>query len=143
MEIEELKVYQLSMELAEKVWCHVLKWDYFVKDTVGKQLVKAADSVSANISEGFGRYHYNEAKHFYYYARGSLSETKTWLSKASNRSFITKETYDNFVNDIKTISIKLNNYINVIGKGQKNNGANEGAVPYGEDDPVNFKDNTV
>jgi four helix bundle protein len=36
----------------------VIKWDYFLKDTIGKQLVKAADSVAANLSEGFGRYHF-------------------------------------------------------------------------------------
>jgi len=44
-------------------------------------LIKAVDSVAANISEGFGRYHYKEAKHFSYYSRGSLYETKTWLTK--------------------------------------------------------------
>ncbi|MFH1678350.1 MAG: four helix bundle protein [Candidatus Omnitrophota bacterium] len=56
--IEELKVYNLSMEIGEKVWDMVDKWNYFAKNTVGKQLVKAADSIAANLSEGVGRYHY-------------------------------------------------------------------------------------
>ena len=60
MKLEELRVYQLSLNLAEEIWMIVVKWDYFSKDTIGKQLVRSADSVSANLSEGFGRYFYKE-----------------------------------------------------------------------------------
>jgi four helix bundle protein len=81
MKLEELRVYQLSMKLAEDVWNIVIKWDYFSKDTIGKQLVKSCDSVAANLSEGFGRFFYKEERQFCYYSRGSLSETKTWLQK--------------------------------------------------------------
>lgn len=56
MKLEELRVYQLSMSLAEQVWEIVIKWDYFAKDTIGKQLIKSSDSVAANLSEGFGRF---------------------------------------------------------------------------------------
>ena len=78
MNLEELQVYQLSMEIGEKVWQIVIKWDYFAKDSVGKQLAKAIDSVAANLSEGCGRYFYKENKQFCYYSRGSLFESKTW-----------------------------------------------------------------
>ncbi len=67
MKLEELQVYQLSMDLGEKVWKIVISWDYFLKDTIGKQLVRSVDSVAVNLSEGFGRYHYKEAKNFSYY----------------------------------------------------------------------------
>jgi four helix bundle protein len=50
-----------------------------------EQLIKAIDSVAANLSEGFGRYFYKENRQFCYYSRGSLFETKTWLRKAFNR----------------------------------------------------------
>ena len=116
MKLEELQVYQLSMEIGEKVWNIVFKWDYFLKDTVGKQLVRAADSIAANLSEGFGRYHYKEAKNFSYYSRGSLYETKTWLTKAYNRNLITEEEFQTFQKEINIIGVKLNNYINSIGK---------------------------
>ncbi len=72
MQLEELKVYEQAMNLDEKVWNIVIKWNYFEKDTVGKQLVRAIDSVAANLSEGFGRFHYKEAKNFSYYSRGSI-----------------------------------------------------------------------
>ena len=53
MKLEELQVYQLSMEIGESVWIIVKDWNYFEKDTIGKQLVRAVDSVAANLSEGF------------------------------------------------------------------------------------------
>ena len=116
MELEELRVYQQSMELGEKVWILVQQWDWFSKDTIGKQMVRAVDSVAANLSEGFGRYHYREAIHFSYYSRGSLYETQSWLTKASNRKLISEEDFNIFMKEIKDIGVKLNNYINSIGK---------------------------
>jgi len=49
MKLEELRVYQLSMSLAEEIWDIVIKWDYFTKDAMGKQLIKAADSIAARL----------------------------------------------------------------------------------------------
>jgi len=121
MKLEELRVYQLSMNLAEEIWEIVINWDYFTKATIGKQLVKAADSVAANLSEGFGRYFYKEERQFCYYSRGSLYETKTWLTKASNRKLIANEEFEKFMKEINDIGVKLNNYINSIGKNIKNN----------------------
>ena len=48
MRLEDLEIYQLSIEIGEKVWDMVKDWKYFEKDTIGKQLVRSTDSVSAN-----------------------------------------------------------------------------------------------
>lgn len=32
MKLEELRVYQMSMEIGEEVWNIVIKWDYFGKN---------------------------------------------------------------------------------------------------------------
>ena len=116
MKLEELEVYNMAMQMAERIWVIVIEWDYFSKDTMGKQIVRAADSVAANLSEGFGRFHYKENKNFCYYSRGSLFETKTWLTKAHNRNRITDEDFKEFVELLDIISVKLNNYIRSIGK---------------------------
>jgi len=116
MQLDELRVYVLSMEMGEKIWNIVMGWNYFAKDTIGKQLVRAVDSVASNLSEGFGRYHYREAINFGYYSRGSLYETRTWLTKAHNRDLISGELFDQFMQEIDDIGIKLNNYIKSIGK---------------------------
>jgi four helix bundle protein len=116
MKLEELMVHKLSMIMAEDVWQIVIKWDYFSKETIGKQLIRAVDSVAANLSEDFGRFHFKENINFSYYSRGSLFETKTWLTKANNRQLLTDESYSQFVANIDDIGIKLNNYIKSIGK---------------------------
>jgi four helix bundle protein len=119
MTLEELKVYQRAMELGEHVWTAAQGWEHFAKDTVGKQLVRAADSVAANLAEGYGRYHYNENRHFGYYSRGSLFETRTWLTKAANRGLISREAYDSLLRDIDATGRMLNAYINSIGSGSQ------------------------
>jgi four helix bundle protein len=52
---EKLRVYRLAEDLADRIWAVVLNWDYLAKDTLGKQMVRAADSIGANIAEGTGR----------------------------------------------------------------------------------------
>jgi four helix bundle protein len=119
LKLEDLEIYQLSMDIGEKVWRIVERWDYLSKKTIGTQLIKAADSIAANISEGFGRFHYKEAKQFSYYARGSLFETKTWLTKSNKRNLLKQSEYEQIVKKIDALGVKLNNYINSIGRNNK------------------------
>ena len=116
MKLEELNVYNLAMELGERIWDIVKGWDYYAWDTLGKQLMRAIDSVAANLSEGFGRYHFKDVKNFGYYSRGSLYEAKTWLTKANNRALIKDDDYEDLIKEINNLGVKLNNYIKSIGK---------------------------
>jgi four helix bundle protein len=116
MNLGDLRVYNLAMDFGEKIWLLVNKWDYFQKDTVGKQFVRAADSIAANLSEGYGRYHFKEAKNFGYYSRGSLFETKTWLTKSFNRKLITEDEFKILIEQLESIGKMLNNYIKSIGQ---------------------------
>jgi len=56
---QELQVYKLSERLADEIWQTVKTWEPFAKDTMGKQIVRSADSVGANIAEGVGRGSYD------------------------------------------------------------------------------------
>ena len=116
MKLDDLQVYQLSINIAERIWKFGVSWDYFLKDTIGKQSVRSSDSISANIAEGFGRYFYKENRQFCYYSRGSLFETKTWMRKAFNRNLLDEKEYLTIINELDRIGIKINNYINAIGK---------------------------
>lgn len=113
--LEDFKVYNLAMDLGEKVWSIVSEWDNFHQDTIGKQLVKACDSIAANLSEGLGRYHFKEMKNFSYYSRGSLFETKTWLTKSCNRKLINEDQFLELINGIDIIGKMLNSYIKTLG----------------------------
>jgi four helix bundle protein len=116
MTLEELETYQLAEKMSDEIWSIVLGWDFFAKDTIGKQLVRAADSVSANLSERYGRYFYKENKQFCYYSRGSLMETKTWIGKASRRNLINEQTSTELIKRLEIIHKKLNAYIKSIGR---------------------------
>jgi four helix bundle protein len=109
--LDDLDIYQRALEIGEVVWNLVLTWDYFSRRTVGGQFVEAADSISSNIAEGYGRYFYKDRKQFYYYSRGSLLETKTWATKSFNRKLISQEEYGTLVEKLKTLHLKINNYI--------------------------------
>jgi len=78
---ENLQVYKLAERLADDIWVIVLKWNVFARDTVGKQLVKAADSIGANIAEGTGRGSFVDNRRFVRIARGSLNEIQHWRRK--------------------------------------------------------------
>ena len=116
MRLEDLQVYQLAMDIGERVQEIVVGWHFFAKDTVGRQLVKATDSMAANLSEGFGRFYYKENKQFCYYSRGSQHEAVTWLNKAQRRGLIELEDSRSILIDMDTFAFKLNNYINSIGR---------------------------
>jgi four helix bundle protein len=74
--LEDFELYQISMNIGEEVWNIVATWDSFAKNTLGNQLVRSADSIAANIAEGYGRFHFKDRRQFTYYSRGSLLETK-------------------------------------------------------------------
>jgi four helix bundle protein len=116
MPFESLRVYQLSEKLADLAWDMVSKWGGLARDSVGKQMVRAADGVGANISEGTGRYHYKDNRRFVRMARGSLYETTHWLSRAYRRNLLNDEQVRKFKPLIDELGPKLNAYLKSIGK---------------------------
>jgi len=115
-ELHEIKVYVLTERLSNFIWEIVLQWNYFEKDTVGKQLVRAVDSIGANLAESHGRFHYLEKKKFAYYARGSFEETKSWIRKCKERSLLKPDEIEVVESYIKEIGPKLNALINTFKK---------------------------
>ena len=88
---EHLKVYRMAEQLADEVWNVVLKWRTFARDTVGKQLVRAADSIGANIAEGTGRGSFQDNRRYVRIARGSLYESMHWLRRAYLRKLLSEQ----------------------------------------------------
>ena len=54
-----------------------------------------------------------------FYAGGSHSETKTWLTKAKNRKIVTKEFHDEQMQKLERLGVKMKNYIKVLEKQTK------------------------
>jgi len=82
---EDLVAYRLAADLADALWPVVLEWPSFARWSLGKQLIRSADSVGANIAEATGRRTSADRRYFFAVARGSALETKHWLMRARAR----------------------------------------------------------
>ena len=113
---ESLRVYQLSETLADQVWVIVVNWNLLARDKVGKQLIRAADSIGANIAEGSGRGTFIDSRRFVRIARGSLNETQHWLRRAYKRDLLKEKEVRGLKSIVDELAPKLNAYLNSIGK---------------------------
>lgn len=117
---EKLRVYNLAEQLPDEIWDIVMEWDKFVKDSVGLQLVRSADSIGANIAEGTGRGSYQDNKRFVRIGRGSLNETQHWLRRAYKRKLLKTEQVERLKIIVDELAPKLNAYLNSIGRSNNN-----------------------
>ena len=67
--LEELDVYNLAQTFSDKIWFLVLDWEKFAQFGMGRQITNAADSISSNIAEGYGRFFIKENINFCFYSR--------------------------------------------------------------------------
>jgi four helix bundle protein len=118
-DFENLRVYRLSEKLADQVWEIVIGWNRFAQNTIGGQLVRAADSVGANIAEGEGRGRYLDNRRFVRISRGSLNETRHWLRRAFRRNLLTKRQVGTLKATVDELSPMLNAYLRSIGNGAR------------------------
>ncbi len=106
--IEDLRVLQLAEAIADTTWKTVVGWQPFAQEAMGKQLIQAADSIGANIAEAYGRLHYGEKLTSFYYARGSLFETKYWLNRAVARELVDDKLLRAAISQLSDLARQLN-----------------------------------
>ncbi len=116
--LEDVRVLKSVEQIADAIYKVTSQWDEFAKDVVGKPISRAADSIGANIAESFGRYHFGEKIQFLYYARGSVFETKYWLTRASARDLMSSADTQSYVTRLTVVARQLNLYISSL-KGQR------------------------
>ena len=109
--VYELDVYRLAEELSDLIWDAYDTWEPKAQMTIGCQIIRAADSIAANIAEGYGRYTPADRRKFYLYARGSFEETKAWLRKAVRRKVIASDEVGRYKTFVDELGPKLNAFI--------------------------------
>ena len=114
--IEDLEIYKTAIDLSDKIWKIVITWEKFEKNTIGSQLIRAIDSVGANLSEGYGRGSKIDNARFAKIARGSLFETKYWLILSHNRKLISQDELDLLFEVIEKLQPRISSYINYLKK---------------------------
>jgi four helix bundle protein len=132
----ELKILKAAEDVSDEIWKQVIHWDPFVRDVVGKQLAKAADSIGANIAEAFGRFHYGEKVQFLYYARGSLFETKYWLNRSNERELIPERQTKEYAQQLSELARQLNTFISNMKAQRRGNQPNQRTI---SDSTVQYK----
>ncbi|MDZ7342159.1 MAG: four helix bundle protein [candidate division KSB1 bacterium] len=83
------------------------------------QIRKASISSTANIAEGYGRFHYQEGIQFYRIARGSLYELKDHLISCYDLKYISQDLLSEGSDLIEHAKITLNGYINFVKRQKK------------------------
>lgn len=120
IELKDLRVYQLSRSLSQSAWIIYQSFSNDLKWSIGQQFIRSIDSVGANVSEGYGRYHYLDRVKFYYNARGSYFEAiEYWLELLFERELISSKDYENLKIVGKELQIKLNLLIRAAIKAKK------------------------
>jgi len=105
-EIHSYDVYILAEQLSDHIWKVYDTWDAKAKRTMGIQIIRSVDSISANLAD---------RKRFYRYSRGSFEETKAWLRKAYRRNLISEDRTKEIQKIVEKLGPKLNKFISKTG----------------------------
>lgn len=108
----DLPVYKICRAFRKKIAAIVKK--YFPKTEtyhLSAQVLDSSRSVTANIAEGFGRFHYQENIQFCRQSRGSLTETLEHIITAYDDKYIEKEILSEINKDYKECLKQINGYI--------------------------------
>ncbi len=110
-DFEDLEAWKLARSLRNEIFVLTKTFPPEEKYRLTDQLVRASRSISANIAEGYGRYHYKENAKFCRIARGSLIEVLDHLICAFDCSIIDQEVLNEYRIKIAHNKKVLNGYI--------------------------------
>jgi len=122
--LERLEAWSKSMDFTLRIYREVLpllppeeKW------SLNQQMRRSAQSIPANIVEGYGRYYYQENVRFCYVARGSLDELLSHLVVAHQIGCIPSELFKQLAEQGNDLVRLINGYIAYLKRSKQ--GANE------------------
>lgn len=110
-DFESLEVWQEGRKLRIDISELVKKFPAEEKYRLNDQMIRASRSVTVNIAEGYGRFHYQENIQFCRTSRGSLYELIDHFITAYDEKYIDENTCNMYKDKIDIIIAKLNGYI--------------------------------
>lgn len=118
--LETLEIWRRSIDFAVDVCQEILpSFPSEEKWALNSQLRRSAQSIPANIAEGYGRYNFQESIHYCYIARGSIAETKTHLILANRLGYLDDQKHQKYQTRLAELGKMLNGYIKHL-RNQKN-----------------------
>ncbi len=115
---EDLECYKLALDVIVNAYELARKLPTEEKFDLAPQLRRASKSVTANIAEGYGRYHYLDSLKFYSNARGSLNEMMSHVINARVLEYIDQAYFEQFYVLIQREEKMLNGYMTFVRKQQ-------------------------
>jgi four helix bundle protein len=110
MPLESLRVYAKAQEIAATTYTATQGWTPFDRDTLGKQLIRSADSIVSNIAEGYGRSGIGDQLQHLLIADGSVQECKAQIQLAVKRNLISEEVAADLLKLLRGLSMGLMAY---------------------------------
>ena len=108
---EDLEVWQAARSLRRKLSELVKRLPADERYRLMDQILRASRSVTANIAEGYGRFHYQENIQFCRQARGSLFELIDHFSVLQDEGFLDEGEFDRLRSDTFQVIRMLNGYV--------------------------------
>jgi len=108
---EDLECYQLALEVMAKVHVFSKSLPPDEKFDLYSQIRRSSKSVTANIGEGYGRYHYLDSLRYYSIARGELNETLAHLIDAKVLNYIEQPEFEALYQLIRHTEQALNGFM--------------------------------
>jgi four helix bundle protein len=114
---EDLECWKAARELRIFVSQNIIpKFSVDEKCALTSQLRRSSRSVSDNIAEGYGRFHYQENIQFCRIARGSLYESLNQVITARDENYIDEDLLQQFRERFERTKAIINGYINYLVK---------------------------
>jgi len=110
----DLNAWKLGHDLVLKVYKTTKDFPKEELYGIVSQLRRASSSITANIAEGFARYHFNDKIRFYYQARGSAAEVQNFLLLAKDLNYIDKSLCNDLFEIVKQTMQLINGLIRSI-----------------------------
>lgn len=113
---EDLEVWKISRDLRIHISALIKTFPSDEKYRLVDQMIRCSRSITNNIAEGYGRFHYQENIQFCRQSRGSLFELKDHFLIALEEKYISKEEFEIYDLKINSALALLNGYINYLSK---------------------------
>ena len=133
--LESLNTWVKAKDFALRVYREVVplfpaeeKW------SMTQQIRRSANSIPANIAEGYGRFHYQDNIRFCYIARGSLEETLSHLVMSKELAYTPKPLFDSLAEDGEKLTQLINGYIGYLKRSKQGKNIREDEALYDVED---------
>lgn len=110
-ELDDFELYNTARRLRKKTYLLIKQLPAEEKYCLGTQMRRAALSVSNNIAEGHGRWHYLENIHFCMTARGSVSELIDDFNACLDEIYGQPTLSEELKSDARQMIARINSYI--------------------------------